>query len=109
LTAPIQPFTGRPKSFPFSYGTTLVGDYHTHGDYSITDFMGNAVRTSDVNNDSFKADNFSARDYGGIEATATANFNSIGTAYRGYLGTPSGLLKTFNPWTGARSRLFGSR
>ena len=74
----------------------VVGDYHTHGDYSAFDWMtGAAVRTSNPAIDDYNSDNFSAGDLSGIARSA------IGVpGYRGYLGTPSGQFKFYNPATG---------
>ena len=82
-------------------GATLVGDYHTHGDYSLVDRVsGAAIRTGDPLRDEFNSDNFSASDYSGIRADARGI-----SGYRGYLGTPSGLFKVFNPEDGTVSVL----
>ncbi|OCQ17703.1 hypothetical protein A7985_25320 [Pseudoalteromonas luteoviolacea] len=72
----------------------VVGDYHTHGDYSIYNRKtGQAIRTSDPKRDHFNSDNFSTPDLNGIRNDA-----SIGGIYRGYLGTPSGRLLAFDPY-----------
>ncbi|WNO61010.1 RHS repeat-associated core domain-containing protein [Rheinheimera sp. MMS21-TC3] len=82
-------------------GATLVGDYHTHGDYSLIDRVsGAAIRTGDPLRDEFNSDNFSAGDYSGIRADARGI-----SGYRGYLGTPGGLFKVFNPEDGTVSVL----
>ncbi|HEY0922273.1 RHS repeat-associated core domain-containing protein [Rheinheimera pacifica] len=82
-------------------GATLVGDYHTHGDYSLVDRVsGAAIRTGDPLRDEFNSDNFSAGDYSGIRADARGI-----SGYRGYLGTPGGLFKVFNPEDGTVSVL----
>jgi RHS repeat-associated protein len=73
-------------------GAVIVGDYHTHGDYSIVDSNGRIVRTGDPTRDHFNSDNFSTGDYRGIKADAGGN-----RAYRGYLGTPSGVFKAYDP------------
>ena len=41
-----------PFNAPIPEGTMLVGDYHTHGDYSIFDSSGGRVRTSYINDHS---------------------------------------------------------
>jgi RHS repeat-associated protein len=84
-------------------GTTVVGDYHTHGDYSIAGPNGQAIRTGDPKRDDFNSDHFSVgphADTGGIIHDAAGNPN-----YRGYLGTPSGNFLIFNPVTGKESPL----
>lgn len=83
-----------PSTTPAPSGTTVVGDYHTHGDYSIQDSSGNIVRTSDPARDSFNSDSFSATDYAGI-----ANDGAGVPGYTGYLGTPSGEYYRHNPAT----------
>ena len=74
----------------------MVGDYHTHGDYSTADpATGAAVRTSDPANDDFNSDNFSGTDKTGIAS------DGAGTpGYAGYLGTPSGTFRRYDPATG---------
>jgi len=73
-----------------------MGDYHTHGDYSTADpGTGAAVRTSDPAHDDFDSDNFSTTDKSGIATDGTGNPN-----YRGYLGTPSGTFRSYDPATG---------
>jgi hypothetical protein len=90
-----------PHSAPAPAGTTVAGDYHTHGDYSTADpATGRAVRTSDPSRDDFNSDNFSATDRSGIAS------DGAGTpGYRGYLGTPSGSFRSYDPATGTTSRL----
>ena len=75
-------------------GTTVVGDYHTHGDYSSQDSSDNAVRTSDPATDVYNSDNFSSTDRTGIASDASGNPD-----YRGYVGTPSGTFREYNPHT----------
>ena len=73
-------------------GASIVGDYHTHADYSLVDATGAAIRTSDPLRDAFNSDNFSSTDYRGIAADAGSN-----AAYRGYLGVPSGSFRAYDP------------
>ena len=90
-----------PSQAPAPPGTTVVGDYHTHGDYSTVDpATGRAVRTNDPSKDQFNSDNFSPTDKAGIAADAHGDPN-----YRGYLGTPSGQFKSYDPSTGVVSDL----
>ncbi|MGA2596788.1 MAG: DUF4329 domain-containing protein [Bryobacteraceae bacterium] len=78
-------------------GATVLGDYHTHGDYSTADpATGAAVRTSDPTRDDFNSDNFSATDKSGIAHDGAGN-----AGYRGYLGTPSGGFRVYDPAKGA--------
>ena len=80
---------------PAPAGVTVVGDYHTHGDYSVQDASGNAVRTSDPARDDYNSDNFSTTDRNGIAA------DGAGTpGYAGYLGTPSGTFRRYDAATG---------
>ena len=73
-------------------GRTTVGDYHTHGDYSVQGPNGEAVRTSDPNRDAYRSDRFSDRDHHGITQDAKGR-----PGYTGYLGTPSGEFRRFEP------------
>jgi uncharacterized Zn-binding protein involved in type VI secretion len=81
-------------------GTTVVGDYHTHGDYSVEGKDGNPVRTSNPKKDDYNSDNFSDDDILGITDDAKGK-----SEYRGYLGTPSGTFKVFDPATGSIKNL----
>ena len=90
-----------PYSAPAPAGATVVGDYHTHGAYSVYDSVtGEALRTDDPSNDDYDSDNFSSTDRRGIAADGRGNPD-----YRGYLGTPSGNFRSYNPITGAESVL----
>lgn len=85
-----------PTDAPIPPGTTAAGDYHTHGDYSTIDpVTKKAVRTSDPTKDDYNSDNFSQTDKNGITNDAKGN-----PGYKGYLGTPSGKFKQFDPATG---------
>lgn len=76
---------------PAPAGTTVVGDFHTHGDYSTADpKTGAAVRTKDPSKDQFNSDNFSRQD----------KIDNTKQGYPGYLGTPSGTYRKFDPATG---------
>jgi hypothetical protein len=84
------------RDAPAPAGTTVVGDYHTHGDYSTADpTTGAAVRTSDPARDDFNSDNFSTQD--------KLDNNRVG--YPGYLGTPSGTFRKYDPSTGSDTTL----
>jgi hypothetical protein len=83
-----------PNDAPRPDGTLLVGDYHTHGDYSVRGLGGVLIVTSNPDRDDFYSDTFSPRDYQGIY------FSSIGRpGYTGYLGTPNGDFKYYQPGT----------
>jgi len=85
-----------PSKAPAPPGTVVVGDYHTHGDYSTANpTTGAAVRTSDPKRDDFNSDNFSTTDKAGI-----ANDGAGVSGYAGYLGTPSGTFRRYDPATG---------
>jgi RHS repeat-associated protein len=74
-------------------GAPVVGDYHTHGDYSRP--VGNLVVRTTKALDAYNSDYFSGRDIRGITA------DGLGIkAYRGYLGTPSGVFRAYHPASG---------
>jgi uncharacterized Zn-binding protein involved in type VI secretion len=90
-----------PSSTPIPEGTTLAGDYHTHGDYSVIDpATGDPVRTSDPAHDDYNSDGFSQTDIDGITSDAEGR-----PGYTGYLGTPSGTSRRYDPATGTDSEL----
>ena len=96
-TAPIQ---GSDRGFDPNNAVApdnanVVGDYHTHGDYSILDSSGASIRTSDPTRDWADSDNFSPADINGTNSDARGV-----PGYNGYLGTPSGQFKFYNPATG---------
>jgi hypothetical protein len=79
------------RDAPAPSGTQVVGDYHTHGDYSTVDpNTGAAVRTNDPSKDAFNSDNFSTQD----------KADNKKQGYPGYLGTPSGTFRKYDPATG---------
>ncbi|MCV2884641.1 DUF4329 domain-containing protein [Aestuariibacter sp. AA17] len=74
-------------------GAKVLGDYHTHGDYSTYDWdTKRAIRTGDPKRDDFRSDYFSENDYKGIRHDSKG-----GPRYRGYLGTPSGTFRAYDP------------
>jgi uncharacterized protein DUF4329/PAAR motif-containing protein len=77
------------RDAPPPAGSTVVGDYHTHGDYSTADAKGNPVRTNDPSKDAFDSDNFSDQD----------KLDNDAEGYPGYLGTPSGTFRKYDPAT----------
>ncbi len=79
-------------------GSKVVGDYHTHGDYSVVGPNGGIIRTHDPQRDDFNSDHFSGGARGDKQGIA---HDAIGKPeYRGYLGTPSGKFLIYNPSTG---------
>lgn len=90
-----------PSKAPAPAGTQVVGDYHTHGDYSTVDkATGAAVRTSDPSLDQFNSDRFSSTDKTGIASDGAGI-----PGYKGYLGTPSGTFRSYDPSTGTDTTL----
>ncbi|MFL6700042.1 MAG: DUF4329 domain-containing protein [Vitreoscilla sp.] len=81
-----------PSAVPVPPNAQVAGDYHTHGDYSTADANGDPVRTGDPAHDAYNSDNFSRSDLRGITADAVGK-----PGYNGYLGTPSGTLRKFDP------------
>jgi len=77
-------------------GMDRVGDYHTHGDYSKEGPGGVPIRTSDPSNDSFNSDNFAKDDKEILDIRAKLFYPGL----KGYLGTPSGDYKKYDPATG---------
>jgi hypothetical protein len=75
-------------------GQTTVGDYHTHGDYSVEGPDGKPQRTSQPALDQYGANRFSDVDIDGIRQDARGK-----PEYKGYLGTPSGEYRRFDPAT----------
>jgi hypothetical protein len=84
-----------PYEIPLPPDTEQVGDYHTHADYSQVDKKtGSAIKTGDPAKDDFNSDNFSYQDIRGI----TADGHGV-NGYQGYLRTPSGQFKVYDPAT----------
>jgi RHS repeat-associated protein len=73
-------------------GTTVVGDYHTHGDYSRPILFGLFVVRTSAAKDAYNSDHFSDTDMAENRDSARSN-----PQFRGYLGTPSGALRIYNP------------
>jgi RHS repeat-associated protein len=93
------PDGANPYNAPVPPGTIVVGDYHTHGDYSWRIFD-EVVRTGDPTKDNLNSDNFSPQD-----KNISQILSPYHPDYRSYLGTPSGVFKVFNPYTGNQSTL----
>jgi Domain of unknown function (DUF4329) len=75
------------------YGSDIVGDYHTHGQYSKRGPGGKLVAT-DAAHDEVDSNHFSVRpDMKQIKRDAGTRGE-----YRGYLGTPSGKFYVYNPF-----------
>lgn len=85
------------RDAPAPPGSRVVGDYHTHGPYGLQDpGTGAVIPTHDPARDDFNADNFSTTDKTGIAS------DGAGTPeYKGYLGTPSGAFRKYDPVTGS--------
>ena len=77
-----------------------VGDYHTHGDYSVPGADGRPKRTGNPYHDDYDSNHFSGPDKVDITDDAKGTLN-----YTGYLGTPSGTIEKFNPATQRESPL----
>jgi hypothetical protein len=80
--------------------STIVGDYHTHGDYSIPGNDNKPVRTHDPLFDAYNSDHFSMNDKKHIAVSWLER-----PEYRGYLGTPSGKFLVYNPETDREEEL----
>ena len=100
FTGPIQ---GTPTGLnlsaaPAPLGATVVGDYHTHGNYSApsTANPGSASRVQGFAQDRYNSDQFSPTDLQGIAIDAARSLTPQG--YTGYLGTPGGLTLSFTPF-----------
>ena len=78
-----------PYNSPCLDKSTVVGDYHTHGNYS--DKYGNAT-TQD--NDFYQSLRFSRTDINGIETDGSGI-----KGYAGYLSTPDGTIQKYDPET----------
>ena len=81
----------------------IVGAYHTHADYSVYDPADptKIIRTSDPTLDDFNSDHFSQQDLRVFTYQAGTNSN-----YRGYLGTPNGTFRAFNPTNGKNGKQY---
>lgn len=82
-----------PYNAPAPEGTLVVGEYHTHGDYSAVGENNQVVRTSDPQHDSYDSNNF------GFDDLSRANWYSqhAFSGYKSYLGNPSGIFKVYDP------------
>ncbi|MFC4159050.1 RHS repeat-associated core domain-containing protein [Chitinimonas lacunae] len=82
-------------------GAVIVGDYHTHGDYSLKKPNGDIVRTSNPAQDVFKSEEFSDADERFSQLMAKAHT----PCHRSYLATPSGKFKVYIPKTWEKREL----
>jgi hypothetical protein len=82
-----------PSFSPVPAGTTEVGNYHTHANYALFE-NGVNIPTGDPKRDSYRADMWSNSDKFGIARMAQ---ESGVPGYRGYLATPGGLIRYFQP------------
>lgn len=92
-----------PSSSPTPSGTDVVGNYHTHGDYSVLTDQGLTRASSvpgagDPATIDAEADNFSNGDLQQYQ-----QMNQRYPGFTGYLGTPSGNMRSFDPTTGKNS------
>ncbi|HEV1993719.1 MAG TPA: DUF4329 domain-containing protein [Candidatus Acidoferrum sp.] len=92
--------TSNPHNAKAPRGSKVVGDYHTHGDYSLVGADGQPVRTHDSRRDDYDSNHFSPGDRSGIKSDGRGKPD-----YRGYLGTPSGRFLVYNPSTGQEGPL----
>jgi hypothetical protein len=96
-------------------GTTLVGDYHTHGDYSKPGWFG--PEKCPASQDAYKSDSFSPADKKAYQDLANFGANKltldlpggpslpgyqipVSPNYNGYLGTPSGQYLNYSTGSG---------
>ena len=98
-TMPEEGTGDRSKPPVFPEGKKPAGEYHTHGAYSKIGSNNKPVKTNDPKNDAYNSDDFADLDKIGIAARAKI-FSPERRKYNGYLGTPSGEYKKFNPVTG---------
>jgi RHS repeat-associated protein len=88
-----------PWESPVPSDARVVGDYHTHGDYSTVGPDGLPMRTDDPNKDAYGSDTFSNfNGRGDIPGIINDAKRLNEPEYRGYLGTPSGKFKEYNPY-----------
>ena len=105
-----RPTSGTDQTFslakvPVPPKAEVAGNYHTHGDYSVAGPNGEAVRTSNPALDHFNSDNFSSGDIRVYNALAARALAAGKPVYKGYLGTPSGTLRQYDPATATDTTL----
>lgn len=83
--------------------STIVGNYHTHGNYSLLGPDGRAVATGDPHRDDFNSDHFSRGAQG--DTGEIADMAKTHPGFLGYLGTPSGKFLIYDPATGKEREL----
>jgi hypothetical protein len=74
-----------PSESPCPPDSTPVGDYHTHGDYSLTDGI-RATAATDA--------------YDSLHFSVTDILDNDASGLTGYLGTPNGTFLKYEPSTG---------
>jgi RHS repeat-associated protein len=79
--------------------TQIVGDYHTHGEYSRLDLLTGRITKTKAAWDNLGSDQFSSEDISGITMAAIMTGRPD---YTGYLATPSGNFLKYNPVTGVQ-------
>ncbi len=118
-----KPTTGTGTSFDYRAlscptGTENVGDYHTHGNYSLAGVSG-PVATGDPARDDYNSDNMSQADIRTtvqdavrrhVDAVTSYVKNPVGKPdfkqdYKSYLATPSGTFKVYAPFVGPPKNL----
>jgi RHS repeat-associated protein len=82
-----------------------VGDYHTHGDYSREDPVTLRVMRTTRRRDEYRSDQFSRGDLAGIRAAGNTAAAAGRPGYAGYLGTPSGHFRRYDPATNSDTAL----
>lgn len=93
----VNPFDGT-ASIP--KGTTEVGYWHTHGEYSIFDENDNIIKTGDSKRDDFDSDKFSEQDL-----TVADRRGEEVEEYKGYVATPGNLYQGYNAKTKTQYKL----
>jgi uncharacterized protein RhaS with RHS repeats len=94
--------------------TEIVGDYHTHGDYSVAHPTkdGRVIRTGNPAQDHYHSNEFSGQDKMAARGNAKIvkeinkeNATDTGTSYKAYLGTPSGKFYSNDPKAPLKDRI----
>ncbi len=99
------PVTGHGDNFTWKYTGTpssIWGDWHAHGDYSVEGPNGLPRRTHDPHRDSYKSDKFSTKDKLNSKQRARESGNPH---YKSFLGTPGEGFKQYDPKTGEETPL----
>ena len=83
-----------PQKSPCPKKCDIVGNYHTHGDYTEKEADGKMHSTTDPARDIYGSGRFSNQDKKMLNYDANGNPD-----FNGYLGTPSGDFRKYNPTT----------